>query len=167
MNLQDIVNGSTVMIDTNVLLYARNRRSPLCRQLLLRCEQGAVSGVVTLTTLAEFSHRCMVQEAQGNGLVGSNPARALSERPELVRQLSAYAESLRDLLDSALIVAESHAQDFLVALELQKQHGLLTNDSLNLAIARRHSIKDIVTADKSFDNVPGIIVYKPEDISAS
>jgi predicted nucleic acid-binding protein len=164
MNLRDIVNSSTVLIDTNVLLYARNRRSPLCRELLLRCEQGAVNGVVTLTTLAEFSHRCMIQEAQSNGLVGSNPARALSERPELVRQLSAYAESVRDLLDCALVVAESHAQDILVALELQKQHGLLTNDSLNLAIARRHGIKDIATADKSFDNVAGLIVYKPEDI---
>ena len=74
MNLRDIVNGSTVLIDTNVLLYARNRRSPLCRELLLRCEQGAVNGVITLTTLAEFSHRCMIQEAQGNGLVGSNRA---------------------------------------------------------------------------------------------
>ena len=165
MNLQDIVNGSTVLIDTNVFLYARNHRSPQCRELLLRCEQGAVNGVFTLPTLAEFSHRCMIQEAQGNGLVGSNPARSLSERPELVRQLNAYAESVRDLLDCALVVAESHAQDFLVALELQKQHGLLTNDSLNLAIARRHGIKDIATADKSFDNVPGVIIYKPEDIS--
>lgn len=165
MNLRDIVNSTTVLIDTNVLLYARNHRSPQCRELLLRCEQGAVNGVLTLPTLAEFSHRCMIQEAQSNGLVGSNPARALSERPELVRQLKAYAESVRDLLDSALVVAESHAQDFLVALELQTQHGLLTNDSLNLAIARRHGIKDIATADKSFDNVQGIIIYKPEDIS--
>jgi predicted nucleic acid-binding protein len=165
MNLQDIVNGSTVLIDTNVLLYARNRRSPQCRQLLLRCEQGAVNGVVTFPILAEFSHRCMVQEAQGYRLVGSNPARTLSERPELVRQLNAYAESVRDLLDSSLILAESQAQDILVALELQKQHGLLTNDSLNLATARRHGIKDIAIADKSFDNVPGLIIYKPEDIS--
>jgi len=165
MNLRDIVSGSTVLIDTNVLLYARNRRSPQCRELLLRCEQGAVNGVITLPTLAEFSHRCMVQEAQGYRLVGSNPARTLSERPELVRQLNAYAESVRDLLDSSLIVAESHPPDILVALELQKQHGLLTNDSLNLAIARRHGIKDIATADKSFDNVTGLIIYKPEDIS--
>ena len=45
MNLRDIVNGSTVLVDTNVLLYARNHRSPLCRELLLRCESGAVNGV--------------------------------------------------------------------------------------------------------------------------
>ena len=47
MNLRDIVNGSTVLIDTNVLLYARNHRSPQCRELLLRCEQGAVNEVST------------------------------------------------------------------------------------------------------------------------
>jgi predicted nucleic acid-binding protein len=36
-----------------------------------------------------------------------------------------------------------------------------TNDSLNLAIARRHGITDIATADKSFDAVQGVIVYNP------
>lgn len=107
----------------------------------------------------------MIQEAQGNGLVGSNPAHALSERPELVRQLSEYAESVRGLLDCALAITESHPQDFLIALELQRQHGLLTGGSINLAIARRHGIKDIATADKSFGNVPGVIIYKPKDIS--
>jgi predicted nucleic acid-binding protein len=163
MNLEDIVGGSTVLIDTNVLLYARNNRSAQCRRLLQRCEQGAVTGVVTLPTMAEFSHRCMVQEAQANGLVGSNPARALSEHPDWVRQLRAYAEGVRNLLDSALTIVEWQSQDFLVALELQKQYGLLTNDSLNLAIARRHGIQGIATADKSFDAVQGLIVYKPAD----
>ena len=28
MTLRDIVNGSTVLVDASVLLYARNRRSP-------------------------------------------------------------------------------------------------------------------------------------------
>jgi predicted nucleic acid-binding protein len=164
MNLGDVTNGTTILIDTNVLLYSRNRRSSQCRELLLRCEQGAVNGVITLPSIAEFSHRCMVQEAQSKRLVASNPARALSERPELVRQLSAYAESVRELLDSALVVAELQSEDFLLALELQKQHGLLTNDSLNLSIAGRHGIKAIATADKSFDNIPGLTIYKPEDI---
>lgn len=165
MNLRDIVNGSTVLVDASVLLYARNRRSPQCRELLLRCEQGAVIGVVTLPVLADFSHRCLVQEAQGYHLVGANPARKLSGHPDLVRQLNGYAESVRDLLDSSLVVAESQTADFLVALEIQKQHGLLTNDALNLAIGRRHGIKGIATAGKSFDDLPGVIIYKPEDIS--
>jgi len=164
MNLEGIPDAATVLIDTNILLYARNRRSEQCRQLLRRCEQGAVNGVVTLPTLAEFSHRRMVQEAQSKGLATSNPARTLSEQPESVRQLTDYAEDVRALLDSSLLVAEFHPQDFLVALELQQQHGLLTNDSLNLAIARRHGITNLATADRNFDAVPGIVVYRPQDI---
>lgn len=167
MNLRDIVNSSTVLVDASVLLYARNRRSPQCRELLQRCESGAVIGVVTLPTLADFNHRCMIQEAQGYQPVGAHPARTLSDHPELVRQLNGYADSVRDLLDSSLVVAESHAADFLVALEIQKQHGLLTNDALNLAIGRRHGIKGIATAGKTFDDLPAIIIYKPEDISPS
>ncbi len=164
MKLRELPDGSTILVDTNVLLYARNSRSSQCRELLVRCEHGVVTGVITLTIVAEFNHRCMIQEARAKGLAVSNPARALSERPELVRRLSVYSESVRDLLDCALVVAEPTPQDFHVALELQRQHGLLTNDSLNLAIARRHGIKDIATADNGFDRVPRLNVYKPEDI---
>ncbi len=165
MTLRDIVHGTTVLIDASVLLYARNRRSPQCRELLTRCEQGAVNGVITLSTLEEFSHRCLVQEAVGNGLAAVNPVRKLAADPKLVCQLNAYADSVRDLLDCSLVVAESHAQDFHVALELQKQHGLLIHNALNLAVARRHSIKDIAIVGPAFDQVPGLILYKPEEIA--
>jgi predicted nucleic acid-binding protein len=147
-----------VLIDTKLLLQARHRPSAQCRELLARCEQGALNDVITLPTRAEFSHRAMIQEAQSKGWCGSSPSGALSERPERVRQLSAYADSVRDLLDCALLVAEWQAQDMFVSLDLQKQHGLLTNDSINLAIARRHALKGMATAAKAFDHVPGVIV---------
>lgn len=166
MNLEDILNESTIFIDTNVLIYAKGQRSPQCCQLLHRCEQGGLNGVITLVTLAELCHRRMVQEAQATALVGSNPARALSEKPALVRRLNGYAEEVRDLLDSRLTIIELQALDFHVALELQKQHGLLTNDSLNIAVAKRLGIKEIATADKAFDSVQGLIVYKPDDLAA-
>ena len=53
---------------------------------------------------------------------------------------------------------------FAMALELQRQFGLLTIDSINLAIVRRLGVKDIATADTAFDHIHGLIVYKPEDI---
>jgi predicted nucleic acid-binding protein len=165
MTLRDIVNGTTVLIDASVLLYARNRRSPQCRELLSRCEQGAVNGVITLSTLEEFSHRCLVQEAVGNGLAAIDPVRTLAADPKLVCQLNACADSVRDLLDCSLVIAESHSQDFHVALELQKQFGLLIHDALNLAVARRHTIKNIAIVSCSFDQVPGLILYKPEEIA--
>jgi predicted nucleic acid-binding protein len=34
-----------------------------------------------------------------------------------------------------------------------------------LAVAKRLGICEIATADAAFDNVPGVIIYKPEDIN--
>ena len=50
---------------------------------------------------------------------------------------------------------------------LQKLHGFLTIDSINLAVARRLGITEIATADTRFDAVQGLIIYKPQDITTS
>ena len=66
MNLNDITNGSTVFIDTNVLIYARRGHSVQCRQLLSRCNARAVNGVISGLVVVEFCHRRMMQEAQAS-----------------------------------------------------------------------------------------------------
>jgi len=166
MNLNDILNGSRVFVDANIILYALDHKSPSCRRFLSRCDGKAVDGTISTVTLAEVAHRRMVEEARSQGLTGSNPARALGRRPELIRQLNVYAEDVRDLLAGELNVEPVRQDDFFVALELQKNHGLLTNDSLNFAVAKRLGIQGIATADANFDSVQGLIVYKPEDVSA-
>ena len=125
---------------------------------------GAVTGVISEFVVAEFCHRRMMQEAQSSGWASSNPARALSQHPEMVRRMSVYGDDVRGLLNGELQWNPTTAPDFAVALELQKQHGLLTNDSLLLAVARRLGIAEIATADSHFDNIQGLIVYKPEDL---
>ena len=76
MNLNDITNGSTVFIDTNVLIYARRGHSVQCRQLLSRCNARAVNGVISGLVVVEFCHRRMMQEAQASGRAASNPAKS-------------------------------------------------------------------------------------------
>jgi predicted nucleic acid-binding protein len=164
MNLSDILSNSRVFVDANIVLYALQHRSRQCRSFLERCAAGSIEGYISTIVLAEIAHRRMMQEAQQRGVVGSNPSRSLSEKPELVRQLSLYAEDVRDLLDGGLVVETVQSEDFLIALELQEQNGLLTNDALNLAVTKRLGIREIATADKIFDSVQGIIVYKPGDL---
>jgi hypothetical protein len=43
-------------------------------------------------------------------------------------------------------------------------HGLLTTDSINLAIARRLGITEIATVASNLDTIQGLIVYKLEDV---
>ncbi len=166
MNLTDILNAASIFIDANIFVYAAERRSPQCRQLLDRVGGEAVVAFSSAIVLAEVCHRRMINEAREAGLIsGGNPSRLLGKKPEAIAGLNLYADNVRDLLDSAISFEPIHPQDFYLALELQKQHGLLTNDSLNLAIARRLGIQGIATADRNFDHVQGIIVYKPNDIN--
>lgn len=167
MNLADIQSKTVVFIDSNILIYAGQGLSRQCRQLLDRIDGRTVRGVCSTVVVAELCHRAMINEARAKGLIAhTNPAKALSQKLDVVRHLSEYGEIVRDILWGELTVEPIQATDFQVALELQKQHGLLTNDSLNLAAAKRLGIQEIATADTNFDGVQGIIVYKPEDIQA-
>ncbi len=166
MNLSDILSGASVFIDANIFIYAVERRSPQCRQLLDRCDGEAVHAFSSAVVLAEVCHRRMVNEAKEAGLIsGANPARLLGQKPGSIQGLSIYAQNVRDLLDSPIVFEPIRPEDFYVALELQRQHGLLTNDSLNLAVARRLGLQELATADTNFDGVQGLIVYKPTDIN--
>ncbi|TVR55734.1 MAG: PIN domain-containing protein [Puniceicoccaceae bacterium] len=164
MNLADLRDGACVLVDANLLLYGLRRSSQQSLALLQRCASGAIEGVITTIILAEFNHRRMIQEAQAQGLVSANPARALGERRNILSRLSAYAEEVRNLISGGLSVEPVLPGDFRLALEFQKNFLLLTNDSLNLAVARRLGVTDIATADKAFESVQGFTVYHPTDI---
>lgn len=123
-----------------------------------------MSGVLSAVVLAEFCHRRMMQEAQGQGLLGSNPAKALGQDPALVRSLSQYARDVQDLLAGEFAVLDFEVTDLPKAIELQRQHGLLTNDSLLLAAAMRVGVSLLATADPQFSVVPGLQVFTPDDV---
>jgi predicted nucleic acid-binding protein len=114
--------------------------------------------------VAEFNHRRMMQEAQSRGLSASNPAKALAQNPAPVRQLTQYSQETEDLLSGDLLVLAIEGTDFNKAGELQWTHGLLTNDSLNLAVAMRSGVSLLATADPHFDSIPEVTVFKPEDL---
>ena len=164
MSLDAIPAGARVLVDANILIYAKRGMSAQCRRFLERCAQRAISGVLTTIVVAEFCHRRMMQEAQSRGLSGSNPAKALSQNPALVRQLTQYRQDMEDLLGGELALLAIEEADFAHALELQRQHGLLTNDSLNLAAALRAGVNLLATADPQFDSLPGITVFRPDDL---
>lgn len=164
MILDDIRNGTRVFLDANVLIYGIRRSSAQCRGLLVRCDSGSIRGVISTVVLAEVGYRRMIEEARAKGLVAGNPARALAQRPELIHQLGGYAEEVRDLLGGGFAVEPVQPDDFHLALEFQRQFGLLTNDSLNLAVARRLNITEIATTDRVFDSVQGFIIYQPGDL---
>ena len=163
MKLTEIRAGEWVVIDTNILVYANQQKCPECIQLLKRCSMREVRGIVPMPMVAELVHTLMLIEARENGWIErSNPARALSEHPELVRRLARYENQVREFLGIGLRIEPATPVDILEALSIQREFGLLTNDALLLAIARRLNCSAIASADSAFDGVNGIVLYTPE-----
>jgi len=47
---------------------------------------------------------------------------------------------------------------------IRKTHGLLTNDSLSLAVLQRAQADILATSDRDFASIPGVRVYQPTDL---
>lgn len=165
MNLTKIPADEFVLLDANILIYALQQQSRQCIELLRRCAEEQVIGYIADNILAEVLHTLMIAEARDNNwIAGANPARQLSEQPKRVMALHRYEGLLRDILNMGLRMESLQREDFISALVVQRQSGLLTNDALLVAMAYRLRIKAIASADQAFKRVQGITVYSPDDL---
>jgi predicted nucleic acid-binding protein len=166
MRLAEVRAGEWVVIDTNILVYINQGRSRECLEFLGRCASGELRGVVPVPMVAELVHALMLIEARENNWIErANPSRALSERPDLVRRLSRYETQMREFFGIGLRVEPATSADVLEAMRIQREAGLLTNDALLLAAARRLNIEAVASADRAIARAPGFAVYAPGDVS--
>ncbi len=166
MNLVQIPKNERVIIDTNILVYANQRSSVQCVKLLQSCAEQEVYGIITTHILAELTHVLMLSEAREIGLItGSNPAKQLSVNPQKIKSLNRYESLIRDLLSIGLQLEALNREDFLTAMSLQRQYGLLTNDALFIAVAIRLRIKSVVSSDLAYKDIRNILLYSPDDLT--
>jgi predicted nucleic acid-binding protein len=164
MTLADVPNGSDVLIDSNILIFSRRQSSAECAAFLSHCVNRQFLGAISILAVSEFCHRQMIYEAQSKSSLGSNPAKRLGAQPQVVKSLTSYAAEVQQLLASGLRILNIEHADFAIALQVQKTFGLLTNDSRMAAVAIRHGIRAIATADSHFDSVTCLDIYKPTDV---
>lgn len=169
INLDDIPNGSLCVIDTNVLLYAEQGISAQAQRLLRRCAGVELIGTLPQTVWQELNHKLMLAEALMLGKVsGRNPSRQLSKKPDIVRSLGLYRQKVQALLDLGLGFEPCTRDDLAKeAFRHQEHYGLLTNDSVVLAVALRLGADVLASADDSFRNVGEIQVACPTDLKPS
>ncbi len=166
MNPDEIPEGSLCVLDTNVLIYAGQGMSLQARRLLERISNREIQGILPQPIWQELTHRLMVTEALELGLITpGNPARQLAAKPDVVRKLSLYREKVHTLAGFGLGYEPCQREDFVErAFKFQEQYGLLTNDSLLLAVAVRLQADALVTADMALQVVRELPVYMPSDV---
>ena len=165
MTFDELRDGEAIFLDANIFVYHFLGLSQQCKHLLKRCRDGLLQGKTASFILAETVHRLMVAEAVEQKLVTSkNALKKLRARPAIVQQLSKHAESVHTIramnIESvALTTAAVEA-----SAAVRRQHGLLTNDSILVAVMKELGLTSLATLDKDFDRVEGLGVYKPTDV---
>lgn len=166
LSLEELPAGSLCVVDTNILIYAEQGSSLQARRLMRRIEELEIRAVLPQPVWQETMHRLMVAEALMLGKVrGPNPARQLSARPEVIRKLTIYQDKIQALMAMGFAFEPCHEDDLLgKAVEIQRQYGLLTNDSLIAAITLRIGADALVSADMRYTEVSQLTVYTPTDL---
>ena len=75
--IENLPAGTRLFLDANIFVYAFLGHSDQCRELLARCATEQVLGITTLDVVNEVTHRMMVSEALGSGVIKRDSVRDL------------------------------------------------------------------------------------------
>jgi predicted nucleic acid-binding protein len=107
----------------------------------------------------------MMLEALHKGLItGSQLARRLKEQPEIVKSLREYNRSIRQVPRLGIRVRTITSAIVRASEAVCVQEGLLTNDSITVALMRRLGLTAVTTYDADLERAGNLRVYQPSDI---
>lgn len=164
--LPSIPSGVSVMVDTNVMIYAlfpQSRYHESCKSLLQRGARYEVQLQLTVSAAADVIHRAMILEflAQGTVQRSGDAVTYLKDHPQVIQQLVQYKHILRDMTEARITILPLTYRDLHASKIYREHHGLLTNDSLIVAVMQRERIPHLATNDPDFERIPGIAVWRP------
>lgn len=164
--LSKLPAGTRVFIDANIFIYHFTGASQECREFLARCEHGEVFGATGVFILLEVLHRLMMIEAEAKKLVTpGGVAKKLKEKPEIVKRLKDYQAHADAILEMGVEILPLDVESVAMSGRYRRKHGLLVNDSVTVALALSQGISTLASADRDFERVRELAVYKPMDVA--
>ena len=151
-------------MDANVHLYSAFKHpvyGTLCRDLLIRIDEGDVYGYTSDFVLDEVLHKLMIAEVAKKYTKSVKEAVAyIKKNPEVIAQLEVIWTEMELLERSKFVVLENRSL-FPEFVELSKRYTLMATDAVHVAIMRRHGLTDIATNDPDFERVDWLTIWKP------
>jgi predicted nucleic acid-binding protein len=165
--LSQIPAAVPVMLDANVVIYAlfpQVSQHESCKQLLERGARGEIQLHLVINAAADVIHRAMILEllAQGSFQKSAVAVTHLKKNPQVVQSLTRYKTILHDLKQARVNILPLTYRDLHNSRQFRDTYGLMTNDSLIVAVMKREKIQHFATNDSDFERVPGIAVRTPE-----
>lgn len=165
MQLSNIPNHTRVFCDANILTYAFLGTEPLSAACLALLKRGARREIQLFTSAVQASHtihRIMVREAiLVFGLELRKAVSYLKKHPDKVRSLTRYKQIPGEFSRARLRILDVTYREIHASKRFRNQYGLLTDDSIILAVMRRHGLTDLASNDKDFKRVSHIRLWAP------
>ena len=165
MPLSRIPAGTNVFIDANVQVYHFLQVEPLaqhCHALFRRIARREVRAFTSADVAAHVIHRVMVAEAVAKfGLRPGDAVSYLKAHPQAVKELQQYKTIPREFTLARIHILDVTYREIHNSRQFRDEYGLLTNDSIILALMKRNRLVHLVTNDDDFKRVPGIKVWMP------
>jgi predicted nucleic acid-binding protein len=128
--LQDLPDGTDVFVDANIFIYAFGEKSAQCTDLLVRCAQERVFGITSFDIVNEVTHRLMLLEAVGVGLIQKERAEDLKRHVNRIPLLTGYWILASKIFALNVLLLQTDESRLRQAHAVRASAGLLTNDSL-------------------------------------
>src|SRR5262245_59995164 len=124
--LYDIPDQATVMLDTNVVIYALFPQSTyyqICKDLLQRGARSEVRRRLTVSAAADVIHRAMIPEVLAHGQVqrSADAVTYLKQHPQTIQQLSRYKRILHDLTQAKIMILPLTYRDLHASKQYREQ----------------------------------------------
>ena len=165
MPISGIPAGERVFLDANVQVYHFLQVEPLaqiCRALFRRIARREIEAFTSADVAADVIHRAMVTEAVAKlGLQPGDAVSYLKAHPQAVRELQQYKTIPHEFTLARIHILAVTYREIHNSKQFRDEYGMLTNDSVILAVMRRHKLVHLVTNDDDFKRVSEIKVWLP------
>ncbi len=165
MTFLDLVADDAVFLDANTFVYyfaPDPGWSGPCGQLLQRIQNQEIASHTSAAILSEVGHRLMTIEARArHGWTSGRVLHRLKQNAHLVQALTNSEAAVTSIIGSRVHIIPVDSALVAAAAAVSRQTGLLTNDSLTVAVMQAQGLTRLASKDTDFDRVPGLTRYAP------
>jgi predicted nucleic acid-binding protein len=166
--LDDAPEGISIFVDTNVLIYHLPEDEIYgvsCRNFLRRVEEKSVTGFTSPTVISETLFLYLRFWVIANKKIAPKKVLDYIKRHRGVTKEVDFPKP-QTLFTIFKILSINNAV-LRTSYDMTERYNLLPNDAINTALIRRYGLPAIATRDDDFDDIDGIVVFKPEASSPS
>lgn len=164
-DLSKLPPGVSVFVDANILVYYFTQMSPLteaCKAFFERVSRLEIKAFTSAHVAVDVIHRVMLAEAIATlGLASRDAVSYLKSHPDVVKQLQWYRTIPSDIAQVRVHILDVTYRELHGSKKYRADDGLLTADSVVLAVMERYKLIHLATNDGDFERMPGIRVWMP------